>query len=458
VILLLLNGFIFYGLGYDLLETSPEGAGFLGVFTLLNACVHGGVAVLIHRRKGADDNILFLVTGLALVFLTITIPVQLDGNWVTLLWMAEATLLFWIGRTRQVSLYEALAYPLIVLGVFSLAEDWSAASAAWDSPGANPAFFNAVFLTALLSSAALGYIAYMFFRKPRFLTWTQESRQGEPLSFAVSGLFLMVLYGTFAVEISRHWDQVYAGFFPADTAMADSYEALRTFDYIQSLKQVWLLNYTLFFLSALALVNIYKLKNRSLGLASLLLNLIALFVFLTSGLYQLSELRDHYIEGSPENVTRWSVGVRYLSLLLLAALLAVSHRVLKQPYLNLRNPVLSESILALVVGWVATSELLHWLALSHVSDSYKLWVSVFWGLYALVLVGLGLWKQKRHLRIGGIALFFLTLLKVFFFDLTHLSTISKTIVFISLGVFLLIVSYLYQRFKAAIPEEDETLE
>ena len=72
----------------------------------------------------------------------------------------------------------------------------------------------------------------------------------------------------------------------------------------------------------------------------------------------------------------------------------------------------------------------------------------------MVLVGLGLWRQKRHLRLGGIGLFFLRLLKVFFFDLTHLSTLSKTIVFISLGVFLLIVSYLYQRSKAALSEED----
>jgi len=457
VILLLLNGFIFYGLGYDLLETSPGGKDYLGVFTFLNALAHGGIALLIHRRKGADGNIFFLVSGLALVFVTITIPVQLDGNWVTLLWMAEATLLFWIGRNRQVGLYENLAYALIILGVLSLAEDWALASANFASPGEDgehPAFFNAVFLTSLLSSGALGYITYLFFRKPRFLKWTRESLHGEALSFAVPGLFLLVLYGSFALEIAQYWDQAYAGMFPGASAEPAAHQAPRAFRYFELLKQVWLLNYTLLFLSLLGLVNSYRLKNRSLGLASLLLNLLVWFAFLTLGLYQLSELRTHFMVGPLENTTGWFPGIRYISLLLLAMLLAVSYRSLTQAYLNLRLPQVSDSILALTVGWVATSELLHWLALSGVADSYKLWVSVFWGLYAMVLVGLGLWKQKRHLRLGGIGLFFLTLLKVFFFDLIHLSTLSKTIVFISLGVFLLIVSYLYQRFKAALSEED----
>ncbi|MFZ9031345.1 MAG: DUF2339 domain-containing protein [Robiginitalea sp.] len=457
VILLLLNGFIFYGLGYNLLETSPGSDGFLGVFTFLNACIHAVIAILIHRRKGADHNIFLLVSGLALVFLTITIPVQLDGNWVTLLWMAEAVMLFWIGRTRKVGLYENLAYLLILLGVLSLAEDWAAAPNNFLEPGAlegHLAFFNVDFLTSLLTSFALGYITYLFFKEPRFLKWTQEPLFGQTLSYAVPGLFLLVLYGSFAIEISNYWERTLAGLILADPYQPPSPDATGTYRYVQLLKQVWLLNYSLVFISILGLLNWYKLKFRSLGLTFLLLSLLVWFTFMTTGLYQLSELRDYYLDGSSVNGLGWPIGLRYLSLLLLALLLTVSHKLLRQAYLNLHVPLVSDSILALTVGWAATSELLHWLALSQVANSYKLWVSVFWGLYALVLVVFGLWRQKRHLRFGGIALFFFTLLKVFFFDLTYLNTLSKTIVFISLGIFLLIVSYLYQRFKAALSEED----
>lgn len=457
VIVLLLNGFFFYGLGYDLLESSPGTSAYLGGFTFLNACVHGSLAFIIYRNKGGGNPIFYLVSGLALVFLTITVPVQLDGNWVTLLWMAEAVLLFWIGRTRQAGLYENLSYILMILGLFSLAEDWSVALAASSSAETAleyPAFFNPVFLTSLLSSIALGYIVYLFYKEPRFIRWTLETQQGEPLSFAVSGVFLLVLYGSFAMEISNYWSQMYAVQFPADPGRPVTYEANSAYYHVQAFKQVWLVNYSLLFLSILGLVNVYKLKRPSLGQASLILNLLAWFLFMTMGLYQLSELRDYDIEGGTAGIPTGSVGIRYLSLLFLVLLLAVSYKSIKKEYLNFSSPMVSDTILALTVGWVATSELLHWLTLSGISDTYKLWVSVLWGLYALTLVGFGLWRQKRHLRISGIGLFFLTLLKVFFFDLAHLSTLSKTIVFISLGVFLLIVSYLYQRFKTALSEED----
>ncbi len=59
-----------------------------------------------------------------MVFITIAIPVQLDGNWVTLLWAGEAALLFWLGRTKSIPVYEKLSYPLMLLAGVSLVQDW----------------------------------------------------------------------------------------------------------------------------------------------------------------------------------------------------------------------------------------------------------------------------------------------------------------------------------------------
>ena len=125
IILLLLNSFIFYGLGYVILSDHETGQHFLGVFTLCNALIHFVASVMIYRKDLADKNLFYLVAGLVLVFTTIAIPVQLNGNWVTLLWITEAVLLFWIGRTKKISFYELLSYPLILLAFFSLLQDWS---------------------------------------------------------------------------------------------------------------------------------------------------------------------------------------------------------------------------------------------------------------------------------------------------------------------------------------------
>ena len=89
------------------------------------------------------------------------------------------------------------------------------------------------------------------------------------------------------------------------------------------------------------------------------------------------------------------------------------------------------------------------------SASNKLALSILWGIYALLLIMLGIWKKKKHLRIGAIALFAVTLIKLFFYDISSMATISKTIVFVSLGVLLLIISFLYNKYKHLISEENE---
>lgn len=78
-----------------------------------------------------------------------------------------------------------------------------------------------------------------------------------------------------------------------------------------------------------------------------------------------------------------------------------------------------------------------------------------WGIYALALIVIGIYKRKTYLRISAIVLFALTLVKIFFYDIADLSTISKTVVFISLGVLLLIISFLYNKFKDVISENNE---
>ena len=89
-------------------------------------------------------------------------------------------------------------------------------------------------------------------------------------------------------------------------------------------------------------------------------------------------------------------------------------------------------------------------------DSYKLGLSILWGIYALGLIILGIYGHKKHLRIGAIALFALTLAKLFLYDIANLNTISKTIVFVSLGILMLIVSFLYNKYKALIFDATES--
>ncbi|GAK96719.1 hypothetical protein JCM19294_1028 [Nonlabens tegetincola] len=98
---------------------------------------------------------------------------------------------------------------------------------------------------------------------------------------------------------------------------------------------------------------------------------------------------------------------------------------------------------------------MHWMDFAGVSNNYKLGLSILWAVYSLGLVILGIWKRKQYIRITAITLFGLTLVKLFFYDLTYLNTISKTIVFISIGALMLIASFLYNKFNKQIADESE---
>jgi len=56
-------------------------------------------------------------------------------------------------------------------------------------------------------------------------------------------------------------------------------------------------------------------------------------------------------------------------------------------------------------------------------------------------------RKLKHLRIISLSLFLITLLKLFLVDIKGISEGGKIAAFISLGLLLLIVSFMYQRLK-----------
>jgi uncharacterized membrane protein len=83
----------------------------------------------------------------------------------------------------------------------------------------------------------------------------------------------------------------------------------------------------------------------------------------------------------------------------------------------------------------------------HIADATKLGLSILWGVYALTLIVIGIARNKKHLRIAAIVLLAVTLVKLFFYDIADLNTIPKTILFVTLGITLLAISFLYNKYK-----------
>jgi hypothetical protein len=77
-------------------------------------------------------------------------------------------------------------------------------------------------------------------------------------------------------------------------------------------------------------------------------------------------------------------------------------------------------------------------------------LTLAWGLEAFALLGAGIGLQRRPLRLSGLALFGLCLIKLFFRDFAELDTLSRILSFIVLGLLLIAASWAYSRFREQI--------
>ncbi|UJH92158.1 DUF2339 domain-containing protein [Antarcticibacterium sp. 1MA-6-2] len=453
VVLLLSNSFIFYAIGYYLLSDTIGKDQFLGIFTVTNSALHAMVAYLIFRRKESDRSLFYLISGLAIVFFTISIPVQLESNWVTLLWSLEAAVLFWIGRTRKAEVYEKISYAVMLFAFVSLIEDWSTFYRVTNSEEFIAPLINNGFLTSVLFLIAFGFITWLN-RKTKGLNFPASfSEFGNVLSYSIPGVFIFCLYYSFRLEIEFYWQQLYMAsakeIIPTDGMGVVEYY---NFDLL-SFQSIWIINYSLFFLAALTFINIRKFKNYKSGIVLVIFSVITLLVFLTQGLISLADLREsHFKQTMAEYYTtgEFHFWIRYISIAFALLLLVLTYKLLRQDFMKKNFSTAFEIFLHLCIISIASSELFLWIDAKNPGNSFKLGLSILWGVYSLLLIGLGIQQNKKYLRVAAMILFGGTLVKLFFYDISNLDTISKTIVFVCLGILLLIISFLYNKYKNKI--------
>jgi uncharacterized membrane protein len=72
-------------------------------------------------------------------------------------------------------------------------------------------------------------------------------------------------------------------------------------------------------------------------------------------------------------------------------------------------------------------------------------VSASWAVIGLLLLYAGLRSESNRLRIAGVALFGVSLAKLFLYDLATLSSITRALSFLAVGAMMLLAGFFYQR-------------
>ena len=454
IILILLNSFIYFGFGYGIFNSNTKLDTYLGLFTLFNAVIHFVVLFFIKSKKLADSTLFYSTLGMVFTFITIAIPIQLDGSWVTLLWIAQGTILFWIGKTKNIPIYEKISLPILGLSFLSLLEDWSFYRYA--NNGDIQAFWNINFLTGILAILGYGFVVYL----SRKHAETEENQKFSPFnaikSFYLPALLVLTAYLTFRNEIAYYFNYWLenSSLKGKEISEIDDY-SLYNYD-INVFKNIYLIAYSLVFFGGLALLNFHKFKNKVLGISAIVIGLLTLLSAQTFGLEELGELRYAYINGGSNkyfDINFNYILVRYLLWGSVAFALWAIFKNTKSIIENTKFHIFLEMVIHISILNFLSNELVTWMDIAGYQDIFKLGLSILWSVYSLLLVSLGIYKKKKYLRISALVLFGVTLAKLFLYDISNLSTISKTVVLIVLGLLLLIISFLYNKFKDKIGDE-----
>ncbi len=449
VVAMLFNGTAYFGIGYYCLEASELGR-WEGAFALANALVYLTIALYLNQRTTADgqpSRALPMMAAMAIAFVAVAIPIQLEGPWVTVLWAVLGTLVMYLSGRVALPVLQWGSYGFLLLALGSLVDDWDF------RPNAERSVLNVYFLGTLLVASAFAASAY-FQRRLRLLGVGKAFQVALPL---MSGL-LFYLSGYLEIDayFGAQADAVYGDDFTGFDTFEDDYER----DYLLSsvLRDsglIWVTFYTLAFGAMVAgLESLWRRaidpRGRWVVVGVLVIGVAA---FLGPGLYALSEVRDAYLNQDPAGVPLLDsphITWRYIGMALLAGAMSLLFVKLREEQLPRVLRHVFEVGFHVVVLWVLSSELIHLLRMADSEVPYKLGLSILWGAYALLLIALGIGWRRAHLRIAAIVLFGVTLVKLFAYDLASLSTVSKTIVLVVLGVLLLVMSFLYTKFKDRI--------
>lgn len=454
------SSMVFYGFGYAILDSRGDFHKYEGLFTVGHALMHSATAQLIGRLRPAASNLVTVLAALIITFVTIAVPVQFDGRVVTLVWTVEAAVLFWFGRRNAIRIFEYFSYPLMVLATGSLVYDWAmiyAERSMTVSDLNRRPIFNGDFVTALVFVAAFAFIHWV--NRKNSDTAVINATLVRGFGMIIGGAAVFVLWNLFRIEIGNYYHLLLVGQQSVHELSSLIEPTLRRgSDDIVRFNAIWQLNYTMAFLTLCGAANLRWIRSVTAAFSGIFLSTVVLALYATAGMYLLYELRVSYMIPDPrfiEAAGLMNIAIRYITYLFAAGLLA-------GVYFTSQSELIAKSIPKEVraFGWdalvyltvlvTASSELIDLMAQLRIPDSTKLGLSILWGVYALAMIAIGIAWEKKHLRIAAIVLLAVTVVKLFIYDVADLPTIPKTILFVSLGILLLIVSFLYNKFTARI--------
>ena len=396
-----LNNFVFLFFALCLLQNMELERNYKGLVTLFVAAINFALFFWIKRKGEPFTFLMHTLLGIALTFVSVTIPIQLEGTFITLFWASEVMIILWFYSRFRLRVYEIFAWvlPVLTLGSYGMDVFHGCMEARY---GDSSLFINGLFATGIFTG--LSYWVDAWLVRP-----TRISTKGPLLTGCV------VLYIAFVFDFYSYVDP-----------------SIVSFSYIETFTVAVL------FAANVLLEKSYLPVSRNAGGYGLLLGLsLSLF----GGMSLWVGYDDLFIPRF----------LLWVSLLLIGGHIFVLGRYYYKSFdareKRTHGMTLYICLLSTILLAVGTNNLLNQLGLP---DELSAGFSISLSLAGFMQMAVGMRLHLKVVRMISLATFSIVLLKLVLVDLWLLPTIGKVVVFIILGVILLVLSFLYQKLKTVL--------
>ena len=433
--ILLSNTFLYYTAGMLVLN-HIGGGDYRGLFTALLGVVNLIFAYALYKNDKIDRNLIYLLIGLVLTFISLAAPVQLKGNQITLFWAAESVLLLWLSQKSGITLIKQSSAIVLALIGISLVMDWQQVygSSIYNTSNRLRPIVNEGFITGLVVVA--GLVLYSRLLKKEIKSILFREIKTSRAILAIAGI--VIGYLVIALELNH-----------------------QAYNYFPLLRILALACYSYLFITILMIV-VRGLEQEAFKFVVGAIAVVCLICYPLLFNRETIFLRNSYLESQTASLNA------YLFHYLMVALAGCSIYALYRNEKHIRSAtglLVFQWFAAFIILYMASAELDHLAVMSQyakgksisaiLSNSHKTGFAILWGCFALLCIYIGMKWKSKNVRIISISILAITLLKLFIFDLRGLSEGGKIAAFISLGILLLVISFMYQRLKNLLLANDK---
>ncbi len=432
--LLMLITFSYYAAGMTNLHFWSAGD-FQGLFTIALGATNFSLAGYFYKSKKADTNLLYLLIGLTLTFISLAAPVQLHGHSITLFWSAEFVLLYWLHLRSGIATFKYSSAIIIILMMISLLMDWDKAN----NLSANhlPVLYKNVqgFITNIGAVIAFGLYAILLRRKQHSTIYIGGVKNSSAFKImALMACILFYLTCVFGVNLYFYdYQQLY---------VPNTWHQLITYSF------------------TVVLLLLFAKYNAGRNTILQLLLIAGCIGFYLLGTPYVSRLRHGVQQQLYSTVHLWIHFVSAVMLLYLIYRAIILFRKNVSSFQQATKPFIWTINIVLIIffsiemmhTYVVVTEPFQKTTLS-LQQYSKAGLTIVWALCSFTIMWLGMKHKFKTLRIISLILFSLALTKLFLFDIRSISEGGKIAAFIMLGVLLLIISFMYQKLKKIIIDD-----